>query len=119
MEIYKIIGALLLGLFIIYVSTQSYKEGMTNNKPSEEVPIGEYVSILKAQVTKLSDSLLLSKYKSEYENAIIMMDDYIGFSMLKHISTMKTLDKNNLDYLISLKNAKDSLNIAMTFLDKQ
>mgnify|MGYP007120772474 CR=1 FL=1 len=79
---------------------------------------------IKAQVVKLQDELLVSKYRKDYETAIINLDDYAGYLMLKQILNMK-LDgdmKSNVEALNNiniLKNAKDSLNTAMTFLDKQ
>ena len=68
--------------------------------------------------------MLVSKYRKDYENAIINLDDYIGYLMLKqslNIKTdgdMKTIVES-LNMLNTLKNSKDALNATMSFLDKQ
>jgi len=83
-----------------------------------------YASAIKAQVVKLQDELLIAKYRKDYESVIINLDDYLGYLMIKQSLNMK-LDgdiKSNIeaiDNLNILKNAKDSLNVTMTFLDKQ
>ena len=72
----------------------------------------------------MQDELLVSKYRKEYEAALINLDDYIGFLMIKQALNMK-MDGDKkaameaIGNLNILKNAKESLNTAMTFLDKQ
>lgn len=129
----KIIGILLVSFFIIYIFMKMLKlstnnqysmiEGMTNNT-GEAGTSASYAAAIKAQVVKLQDELLISKYRKDYESAIINLDDYAGYLMLKQILNIK-LDgdmKTNVETLNNiniLKEAKDSLNAAMTFLDKQ
>lgn len=139
-EFFKIIGIIIVCFFIIYMAMKMFQlqskviEGLTNpdgtitqsTTPSsgEAGTAASYAAAIKAEVVKLQDELLVSKYRKDYETAIINLDDYIGFLMLKqslniNISgDMKTKIEavNNLNIL---KNAKDSLNITMTFLDKQ
>ena len=68
--------------------------------------------------------MLVAKYRKDYESAIINLDDYIGYLMIKQSLNMK-LDGDikanieGLNNLSILKTAKDSLNTTMTFLDKQ
>jgi hypothetical protein len=132
-EFLKIIGILLVSFFIIYIFMKMLKlstnnqysmiEGMTNNT-GEAGTSASYAAAIKAQVVKLQDELLISKYRKDYESAIINLDDYSGYLMLKQILNIK-LDgdmKTNVETLNNiniLKEAKDSLNAAMTFLDKQ
>jgi len=142
-EFFKIIGILIVGFFIIYMSIKMFQlqtnivEGLTNNdgsssssSSSSSSGLGEagsastYAANIKSQVIKLQDELLVSKYRKEYESSIINMDDYVGYLMLKQVlninlsADQKTVIEsiNNLNIL---KNAKDSLNSTMTFLDKQ
>jgi hypothetical protein len=138
-EFFKIIGILIVGFFIIYMSIKMFQlqtnivEGLTNNdgsSPSSSSGLGEagsastYAANIKSQVVKLQDELLVSKYRKEYESSIINMDDYVGYLMIKQVlninlsADQKTVIEsiNNLNIL---KNAKDSLNSTMTFLDKQ
>jgi hypothetical protein len=107
-------------------------EGLTNPDGTSVTPpsSGEagtapsYAAAIKAQVVKLQDELLVAKYRKDYESAIINLDDYIGYLMIKQSLNMK-LDGDikanieGLNNLSILKTAKDSLNTTMTFLDKQ
>ena len=140
-EFFKIVGILLVSFFIIYIVVKMFKlqasviEGLTNGSDdsvssSSVITSGEagtaasYAASIKAQTVKLQDELLISKYRKDYENVIINLDDYIGFLMIKQVLNMKITDNlqanmisiNNIN---SLKTARDSLNTTMNFLDKQ
>jgi len=140
-EFFKIIGIIIVCFFIIYMAIKMFQlqtkviEGLTNadgtiNTSSTPPSSGEagtaasYAAAIKAQVVKLQDELLIAKYRKDYEAAIINLDDYIGFLMLKQTLNVKIDGDmkskieavNNLNIL---KSAKDSLNVTMTFLDKQ
>ena len=140
-EFFKIIGIVIVCFFIIYMVMKMFQlqtsviEGLTNAdgtiSPSATAPTsGEagtaasYAAAIKAQVVKLQDELLVPKYRKDYETAIINLDDYIGYLMIKQTLNMK-LDgnmKSNIEAVNNLnilKNAKESLNATMTFLDKQ
>ena len=137
-EFFKIVGIIIVSFFIIYMAVNMFHlqtkviEGLTNSDgttivaPSsgEAGTAASYAAAVKAQVVKLQDELLVSKYRKDYEAAIINLDDFIGFSMLKLSLNVKMSDniKDNIDIiekLNTLKNAKESLNITMAFLDKQ
>ncbi len=140
-EFFKIIGIIIVSFFIIYFTMKilhpqsNVIEGLTNAdgtiSPSATPPssgeagnASSYAAAIKAQVVKLQDELLVPKYRKDYETAIINLDDYIGYLMIKQTLNMK-LDgdmKSNIEAVNNLnilKNAKDSLNATMTFLDKQ
>ncbi len=134
-DFFKVVGIIIVGCFVIYMSLKLFQvqtnivEGLTNNTELNSVS-GEagtsntYSAGIKAQTIKLQDELLVSKYRKDYENAIINLDDYIGYLMLKqslNIKTdgdMKTIVES-LNMLNTLKNSKDALNATMSFLDKQ
>ena len=137
-EIFKIIGILIVSFFIIHIVVKMFHlqtsviEGLTNNETSttttnasgEAGTAASYAAAIKAQVVKLQDELLVAKYRKDYEAAIINLDDYIGYSMLKLSLNFKMKDdiKENIstiEKLNALKNAKQSLNETMAFLDKQ
>jgi hypothetical protein len=137
-EFFKIVGILLVCFFIIYMVVKMFQlqtsviEGLTNSddtitySPSsgEAGTAASYAANIKAEVIKMQDELLVSKYRKDYEAAIINLDDYIGFLMIKQALNMKmTEDKKanmeSINNLNTLKNAKESLNTAMAFLDKQ
>jgi hypothetical protein len=141
-ELFKIIGIIIVCFFIIYMVVKMFQlqtsviEGLTTgsdaltsnntNVPSsgEAGTATSYAAGIKAQVVKLQDELLIAKYRKDYESIIINLDDYIGYLMLKQTLNMK-LGGDTKDNIVSvnnlniLKEAKDSLNTTMTFLDKQ
>ena len=132
-DLIKILGVLCLAFFIIYLVMQTFgfkkgiKEGLENATAPENGEAGNaanYAAALKAKTVQLQDSLLVSKYRADYENVIINMDDYLSMSMLKLVLDMdnSTDVKNNvtiLNTLNTLSAAKKSLNETMVFLDKQ
>jgi hypothetical protein len=148
-EFFKIVGILIVCFFIIYMVVKMFHlqtsviEGLTNgsdaltngsdstNTSTTVTPAsGEagtatsYAASIKAQSVKLQDELLIAKYRKDYEAAIINLDDYIGYLMIKQSLNMKPAGdiKSNLDAINALnilKSAKESLNATMTFLDKQ
>ena len=140
-EFFKIVGILIVCFFIIYMAVKMFHlqtsvvEGLTSGSDalsSSDTPpssgeagtAASYAAAIKAQVVKLQDELLISKYRKDYEAAIINLDDYFGFSMLKLCLNLKMSEDNKSNFEIInklniLKNAKESLNATMTFLDKQ
>jgi hypothetical protein len=137
-DFFKIIGIIIVCFFIIYIVMKMFQlqtkviEGLTNddgttsssNQTSDKVATVEsYAAAIKAQLIKLQDELLISKYKKKYEDVIIDLDDYIGYLMIKQVINMKLGDMvsniQDIENLNILKNSKDSLNAAMVFLDKQ
>ena len=140
-EFFKIIGIIIVCFFIIYMATKMFKlqtsiiEGLTNadgtistsdTSPSsgEAGTATSYAAAIKAQVVKLQDELLIAKYRKDYESAIINLDDYIGYMMIKQALNMKLGSdiKSNIEAINNLnilKSSKESLNATMTFLDKQ
>ena len=121
--------------FVIVVATSfgnllSKKEGLTSScSSSSSSSSGEaglasaYAEEIKAKTVELQDTLLVAKYRKEYETCIINLDDYVGMLMIQQALNMK-LDGGKelligLDALNTLKLAKDNLNISMEYLDKQ
>jgi len=142
-EFFKIVGILIVCFFIIYIAVKMFHlqttviEGLTNPDATNSSSIstvspssGEagtapsYAASIKAQVVKLQDELLIAKYRKDYETIIINLDDYIGYLMIKQSLNIK-LDgdiKSKMEAINTLnilKNTKESLNVTMTFLDKQ
>ena len=80
----------------------TFKEGMTDSSSSSDT-IGSssengiagnaatYGANIKSQTIKLQDTLLISKYRSDYETAILNLDDLVNNLMLK---TALTVDKD-------------------------
>jgi hypothetical protein len=130
-EFFKIIGIIIVSFFIIYMVLKMFQlqtnviEGLTNPDTTEETGTAStYAANIKSQVVKLQDKLLISKYRKDYESAIINLDDYIGYLMIQQVLNMKLGNdiKTNIETINTLnilKNSKESLNATMTFLDKQ
>jgi hypothetical protein len=145
-DILKLIGFLVVAIFVIHyfigcVHVQtSVIEGLTNadtntdtnststtTDPSNGVAgsAANYAASIKAKTVQLQDELLISKYRKDYESAIINMDDYINIMMLKQVLSMNSSNTNQkaniemLNTLTMLKNSKDALNTTMKFLDTQ
>jgi len=141
-EFFKIIGIIIVCFFIIYMVTKMFQlqtsvvEGLTTGSDAltanngtaptsgEAGTAASYAAAIKAQVVKLQDELLIAKYRKDYEAAIINLDDYIGYLMIKQTLNMKLGDdtRSNMEAVNNLnilKGAKESLNATMNFLDKQ
>ena len=147
-EFFKIVGILIVCFFIIYMVLKMFMlqnsviEGLTNadgtiisgsdalssdsTAPSsgEAGTAASYAAAVKAQVVKLQDELLVSKYRKDYEAAIINLDDYVGYLMIKQTLNMKLNGdiKANIEAINNLnilKSSKEALNSTMAFLDKQ
>ena len=117
--------------YLIFSPTRNYfMEGLENQNPTRELN-GEAASAddnaktIKNESTKLQDSLLISKYRKNYENAIINLEELISFTMLKTTLNINIDPDNlsqsvkNLEALNTLNNAKINLNSVMKFMDSQ
>jgi hypothetical protein len=78
-----------------------------------------YGANIKAQAIKVQDTVLISKYRTDYENVVINMSDLVDNLMLQ---TTLTIDQSKphdgLAKLVGLNNAKAALNNVMKFIDK-
>ena len=104
----------------------TFKEGMTSDtdtigSSSENGIAGNaatYGANIKSQTIKMQDTLLISKYRSDYETAILNLDDLVNNLMLK---TALTVDKDkpnqSLMALAQLQQSKIALNTIMKFID--
>lgn len=133
-EFIKTIGVLFVAFMTVYVIITLFQtknnniiEGLTNENSSsgsgEAGSSSSYADGIKAQVVKIQDELLVSKYRKDYENTIIHMDDLVGTMMIKQIQNMPVGGSDSkalitsLNNLNTLKTAKESLNVAMKYLD--
>jgi hypothetical protein len=127
-----VIAILAILFYIIFPMNVLFKkrEGLDTMSPSssnstngEAGNSADYASTIKSHVIKLQDSLLISKYRKDYENAVINMEDFINYSMLKLMLNINTdSDKveaslKHIEALNTLNQAKSSLNGIMKFID--
>jgi hypothetical protein len=120
--------------FVIYLVFRNFNynpmliEGMTDasgNTVNVSAPpngiagnASAYAASLKSIVINLQDTFLVSKYQSDYESAILNLDDLINNLMLK---TALSVNQNNpmdsVDKLAKMQQAKVALNSVMKFVD--
>jgi hypothetical protein len=128
-DLLKIVGLLIVVGCIVYlamnwpnknnVKPYNTLEGFTNGEAGQA---SAYATSVKTSGTKLLDVLLISKYRSDYENTILNMDDYVKALMLDTVLNIDTSNKDaviaSLTKLNTLNNSLDSLNNVMKFVDK-
>ena len=153
-DLFKIVGIMLISFCIIYFVVKLFHlhttviEGLTNidgttstTNTGEAGSAAAYAAAIKAETVKIQDSLIITKYRADYEKIIINLDDYIGMLMLKtslnmipHV-TIPTDKANNtpeklaqielqnvfntVTKLNALRDSRIALNETMVFLDKQ
>jgi hypothetical protein len=121
-------------LAICFVAYQLFrnldvKEGMTTSSPATTSTTTStttgiagnaesYAANIKSTTIKNQDTLLITKYRKDYENAILNMDDLINTMMLQ---TTLSVDTSNpmpsLEKLNQLSSARTALNSVMKFVD--
>lgn len=125
--------AIALVVFMVFRNFQNslrMMEGMTNNdsnskgKTSKESGMTDnaaaYAAALKTATIKLQDSFLISKYRSDYESAILNLDDLINNLMLKTALSVNENDPiSSIEKLAKMQQAKVALNSVMKFVDSQ
>jgi hypothetical protein len=127
---------LLAIFFLIYIifSTMNFgykKEGFdaSNNSTSSSSSSSSningfagnaqyYVSGIKDKVIKLQDTMLLSKYRADYENVIMGLDDLVDNLMLEKVLSINADNtQKSLQELVTLNDSKTALNNVMKFID--
>jgi len=77
-----------------------------------------YAANIKSMVIKNQDVLLISKYITDYENAILNLDDLINTMMLQTALSVNTSNPtSSLEKLAQMNSARSALNSVMKFLD--
>ena len=122
--------------FVVYLVIRSFHynpmiiEGMTDasgNSVSVSAPANgiagnaaSYAAALKAATIKSQDTFLISKYRSDYESAILNLDDLISNLMLKTaLSVNQDNPGQSVIQLGQMQQAKLALNSVMKFVDSQ
>jgi len=105
----------------------NFREGMTDasgdktSGSSENGIAGNastYGANIKTQVIKLQDTMLISKYRTDYETAILNLDDLVNNLMLQTALTIdQSKPQKSLAELSQLQQSKMALNTIMKFID--
>lgn len=123
-------------IFVVYLVFRSFSynpmliEGMTDasgNSVSVSAPANgiagnaaSYAASLKAATIKSQDTFLISKYRADYESAILNLDDLLSNLMLKTaLSVNQENPSEAVDKLAKMQQAKVALNSVMKFVDSQ
>jgi hypothetical protein len=117
--------------FVIYILFRSFsynpmREGMTDASGNTVTPpsngvagnAAAYSASLKSAAIKAEDTLLISKYRSDYESAILNLDDLINTQMLT--IALNANPSNLMQSIAGLsqgQQAKVALNSVMKFVD--
>ncbi len=145
-DLFKLVGIVIVSFYIIYLVIGIFKaqsdllEGFTGDSAidskkattssststtSSSLGIAgsaqSYAEEVKANYVKLQDELLVPKYRKEYENIIINMDDYLNAKMMEQILSIKMGSNSEIESfknLATLFSAKGALNDAMKWIDK-
>ena len=126
MNLFLFIGICFVLYFLFRNLNFSNREGMTdasgNTTSSSSNGIAgnaaSYGASIKSITIKAQDTLLISKYRSDYETAILNLDDLINNLMLN--ATLNIDPKNpqkSLEQLGQMQLAKTTLNSVMKFVD--
>lgn len=134
-DLFKMIGIVIFVGIVLYIIIRALSlhldiqnniiEGMTNGSNNENLGSGAATFSTKVStlIAQMKDKLNVDKYRGDYENSIIHLDEYIGGMMLMDILS---LNPNNLpeaeviktmERINTLRNGKDSLNVLMKSLD--
>jgi hypothetical protein len=129
MNLFLFIGiCFVLYLFFRNLNFSVNREGMTNASGNTVTPPSDgiagnaaaYAATIKAGNIKLQDTFLISKYRTDYETAILNLDELVDNNMLK---IALSIDSNNpgegIKKLAEMNQAKLALNNVMKFVDKK
>ena len=110
-----------IALFIyLFFFRKSMKEGLENQTSHGIAGDAEsYGAKIKKMVIDQQDRLFISKYRTDYENIVLDLDDYINSSMLEKILQLDlTNPMDTFQEIVTLNDTKLALNNIMKYIDK-
>lgn len=103
-----------------------FREGMESRSSSSSKKSGvageaaSYADSIKLHAVKHEDTLNIEKYRKDYENSIIHLDDLVNNLMLKAALKVDHGDPiSSLEDLTKLNDAKTALNNVMKYIDSK
>jgi len=127
-------GMILVVIYYVFsnLNINNIKEGLTNNDATistATIPsattngiagnAASYAANIKNMATLSKDKLLISKYRTDYENTILSYDDYVNSLMLEKLLDGSTDQMKKLSDIVTLSQAKTALNGIMKYVDGQ
>ena len=77
-----------------------------------------YAAQIKSQAIKIEDQLLITKYRTDYENVILNLDELINDLILQTaLNVNLTNPQQSMVQLSQLQQAQSALNSAMKYMD--
>jgi|TARA_R110001599_G_scaffold13836_1_gene61498 hypothetical protein len=127
-KLYKYVGLTVIIIFVICVSVKSLDlntqviEGLTNKKDKSSL-VGDLVKSTKRDNEHTKDALLINKYKTDYEDLILEMEENVNLKVFELITQVKSNDYNKktmdtIKKINKLEQFKLTLDQTMKFLDK-
>ena len=112
------------------LNNNNYVEGMTTttdvsgNQTATSTTNGvagtaaAYAAQIKAQAIKIEDQLLITKYRTDYENVILNLNELVNDLMLQTALNVNQSDpQKSLVQLSQLQQAQGALNSTMKYID--
>jgi hypothetical protein len=121
-NIYMTVGLFVIILFVIWLFTKLMNlqnnviEGLSNNKNNDD-PV-EIVNQLNNKIRTYKDSLLITKYKTNYEDMIIAVEELINLESLKTLREKDVVyDEKSVEKMNHLDKLKSNLDKLMQYID--
>jgi hypothetical protein len=118
MSIWQIIGYAILLFIVIHLFTglMRMREGLTSGSAGTATTFNDEI---KAKAVLLQDELLISKYRSDYEDILINMENYVNLLILKNVVNLNPETAADVQAINNLQNLITALNSSMKYIDTQ
>jgi hypothetical protein len=128
-DLYKIVGLIVVIIFVVSIGAKMFSyqakviEGMTNSSTDKDT----ISSAVSSNTDKLSDTLLASKYRSNYEDTIINLEKAVSVGILSEvINNAQTISSDPasskaltaMSSINTMLTFRETLNQSMIILDK-
>ena len=128
-DLYKIVGLIVVIIFVVSIGAKMFSyqakviEGMTNSSTDKDT----ISSSVSSNSDKLSDTLLVSKYRSNYEDTIINLEKAVSVGILSEvINNAETISSDPasskaltaMSSINTMLTFRETLNQSMIILDK-
>lgn len=126
---YVIVGLLLFYIGLSILGTAQVVEGMTNKKGKtlSDILANEDHKQIEAYVKKMDDTLLVDKYRSDYEDVLVNLEEACNQNILEKLLSLSsnvktstgfnTVDDKTIIYLNGLYKLRDNLSSTMDYID--
>ena len=132
-----IFGLILVVIYYVFsnLNINNMREGLVNNDVTTATTAttstptatqngiagnaASYAASIKNMATLSKDKLLITKYRTDYENTIMGYDDYVNSLMLEKLLDGSTDQMKKLSDIATLNQSKTALNAIMKYVDTQ